>query len=663
MNKLIYLINRRPVQPLTFGHQYDHNDLVIEFQGFTKLREDSTLYLKIDGNVKALVPLSDDNQMTVQNYITKEAAASIPCQLVEYKLKESTAVAYELISNSDIFFGTVLPSLDESEMPEITDPSLDLIYTQMHEMYLTIKNAYESGEFKGEKGDKGDEGNPGEPGYTPVKGTDYWTDTDKQEIIDDTVEAVQPIIDAEAERATTVETELQEDLNKKTDELYAGIDVLSAEILNRYPKSETYSQEEINNLISKIPKFAIEVVDTLPTSDISETTVYLLKTSETEADNLYTEYIYIGGKWEMLGTQKLDLSNYYKSAEVDKLVEAEKTERQNADAAVETKIADESTRATTAEATLQTSINEEATTRENADKALEAKISDTNSKKVGYQEVQGNTLYMYSDDTKAVLLATLELPAAPVQDVQINGSSIVTDGVATIPRGNDSNAGVVKPVYGYGLQTNNNYQLYGVSRSAEDYKTINDAHIISKGTLSNIQQSYVDEILCSTDEAKALTTEQQIAARERIGAAKSGEWELLRDYTFNESRTGGIQINTDEDGNQLELRKYFCQLITPASVTGNVHFYMDYIATDGVTKKNLNQTIGDALQASTKVYSAIWYDGLLYGRCGANQNAISQNSNENYILPDITPTGIRIYSSVNNTIPTGTRILLYGIRK
>lgn len=35
------------------------------------------------------------------------------------------------------------------------------------------------------KGSKGDKGDPGADGKTPVKGTDYWTAADKQEIIDD----------------------------------------------------------------------------------------------------------------------------------------------------------------------------------------------------------------------------------------------------------------------------------------------------------------------------------------------------------------------------------------------------------------------------------------------------------------------------------------------
>lgn len=66
----------------------------------------------------------------------------------------------------------------------------------------------------------------------------------------------------------------------------------------------------INNNISAIPKFAIEVVENLPTSDISSTTIYIKKTSETETGNLYTEYIYVNNVWEELGTQTLDLSGY-----------------------------------------------------------------------------------------------------------------------------------------------------------------------------------------------------------------------------------------------------------------------------------------------------------------------------------------------------------------
>lgn len=44
--------------------------------------------------------------------------------------------------------------------------------------------------LKGAKGDKGDKGDPGTDGYTPVKGTDYWTEADKEEIVNDVLAAL-----------------------------------------------------------------------------------------------------------------------------------------------------------------------------------------------------------------------------------------------------------------------------------------------------------------------------------------------------------------------------------------------------------------------------------------------------------------------------------------
>ena len=83
-----------------------------------------------------------------------------------------------------------------------------------------------------------------------------------------------------------------------------------SDLVNYYTKAQTYTQAEVNALVSAIPKFAIQVVTSLPTTGISGTTIYLLKTSTTETGNLYTEYIYTNGTWESLGTQTLDLSGY-----------------------------------------------------------------------------------------------------------------------------------------------------------------------------------------------------------------------------------------------------------------------------------------------------------------------------------------------------------------
>lgn len=90
---------------------------------------------------------------------------------------------------------------------------------------------------------------------------------------------------------------------------------LVSDLANYYSKSETYTQAEVNALVSAIPKFTISVVDALPTTDISGTTVYLVG-GGSDAD-LYTEYIYVNGAWEILGSQRVDLTGYATEAWVE----------------------------------------------------------------------------------------------------------------------------------------------------------------------------------------------------------------------------------------------------------------------------------------------------------------------------------------------------------
>lgn len=91
-----------------------------------------------------------------------------------------------------------------------------------------------------------------------------------------------------------------------------------SDLANYYKKTETYTQAEINAKISAIPKFDIKVVQQLPTTGISKTTIYLVKTGA-QTDNLFTEYIRVADgstdKWEELGAQKVDLSGYLTKTE------------------------------------------------------------------------------------------------------------------------------------------------------------------------------------------------------------------------------------------------------------------------------------------------------------------------------------------------------------
>ena len=53
-----------------------------------------------------------------------------------------------------------------------------------------LQAAKDSGAFRGDKGDPGAKGDPGKPGKAPVRGTDYWTAADKQEIVNSVIAAL-----------------------------------------------------------------------------------------------------------------------------------------------------------------------------------------------------------------------------------------------------------------------------------------------------------------------------------------------------------------------------------------------------------------------------------------------------------------------------------------
>lgn len=91
--------------------------------------------------------------------------------------------------------------------------------------------------------------------------------------------------------------------------------------VNKTVNIDAYTKKEINDLIKKIPNFKIEVVTALPTSNIDDATIYLVRGSGS-GENMYDEYIHVNNNWERLGgqSQSLDLTNYATKAELPKKV-------------------------------------------------------------------------------------------------------------------------------------------------------------------------------------------------------------------------------------------------------------------------------------------------------------------------------------------------------
>jgi hypothetical protein len=107
--------------------------------------------------------------------------------------------------------------------------------------------------------------------------------------------------------ATTRETDISGIVTINGKDI-ATEDIINQALTNYYTKTDSYSKEEVDNLVTSIPKFDIKVVDSLPTSNISNTTIYLV-VSGTGTPDLYDEYIYVNNQWEFLGSQTTSVGN------------------------------------------------------------------------------------------------------------------------------------------------------------------------------------------------------------------------------------------------------------------------------------------------------------------------------------------------------------------
>lgn len=76
--------------------------------------------------------------------------------------------------------------------------------------------------------------------------------------------------------------------------------------------------------IAGVSTFHAEIVNSLPSTGASNI-LYLVPKTSSESGNVYDEYLYIGGAWELIGSTGMDLSGYVKSSEMHALTNSEIT--------------------------------------------------------------------------------------------------------------------------------------------------------------------------------------------------------------------------------------------------------------------------------------------------------------------------------------------------
>ena len=147
-------------------------------------------------------------------------------------------------------------------------------------------------------------------------------------------------LNAEIERATGAEHQLQNNINQVQQNLNseAGtreqadatlrqfIQQVQASLINYYLKTETYSANQIDQMLAAIKQFRYQVVDVLPEPSADTMgIIYLVPSAHAVSGNIKDEYITLTRDegsgiiyyFEQIGETAIDLSNYYTKAQTN----------------------------------------------------------------------------------------------------------------------------------------------------------------------------------------------------------------------------------------------------------------------------------------------------------------------------------------------------------
>ena len=103
------------------------------------------------------------------------------------------------------------------------------------------------------------------------------------------------------------------------------------DLTNYYLKSDTYSKNEVDQLIAAINQFELVSIATLPTASAATMgKLYFVPSADPQTSNMKDEYITLSVTeqstttyyWECIGSTSIDLTNYYTKAQTDSAIAA-----------------------------------------------------------------------------------------------------------------------------------------------------------------------------------------------------------------------------------------------------------------------------------------------------------------------------------------------------
>lgn len=269
-------------------------------------------------------------------------------------------------------------------------------------------------------------------------------------------------------------------------------------------------------------------------------------------------------------------------------------------------------------------------------------------------------------------------PSVPVQDVQVNGTSVLSQGVANMPKGAENTLGVVQVALNGtgGIFIDSDGKIYALVASTNEVKAgSHNGRLLTPGIQHRAaffglaKAAGADMTSLSSVTVGQYPEAQKKAIRKMLGIPNQN-WELIADATLDEDSTEFI-VSTDLNGQAFKLSKMIIIFVCGASTTGTRDSFYNQV------QFNIDEaTSFPSWQYPTTEASAIYargevdtnggnaplYNMSVVATGSANTNSCSSMVKNTTFAQYIR--GFRVYQSASNKslVPAGSNIKIYGIR-
>lgn len=263
-----------------------------------------------------------------------------------------------------------------------------------------------------------------------------------------------------------------------------------------------------------------------------------------------------------------------------------------------------------------------------------------------------------STDADQVTVTWHEAVRADVKDVQVNGTSILTNGVASIPKAEPGKLGLTScynPLVG-GLYVGTD----GIMRIVQAPTTDIDSRATAPRPVTGNNLDYAVKAAMCDGKGAAWTSDEQKAARERMGVDKA--YELIEEIVLTESST--VMRTNEPDGTPYKFDKLKYCVIVPAAAANPSLYVNAVIYSDtgiyAISYSALSSNVDNVIVGEMKKEGATWECRQpASGKKGPQ--AMYKTGQEFLSIPNAYGEYIAKFF-INVALPTDTKIYIYGVR-